>query len=475
MRLPLLISCVLLCLFAANSFSQDSMLVVDKILHFPDKLFGVIDNKTRRIEERILYQSEKYLRKLAKQEARLQRRLARKDSVLAKQLFDGQARKYEQIQQQLKNSSSGDYYSGHLDSMRTALVFLERNKLLAQSAGYQQQLQKVLGQYEGLQGKFSQAENIRKYLQQRQAFLRTQLENSGMMKEYRKLRKTAYYYQAQIEEYKQVFENPEMLEKKLMQVAMKIPAFREFFNKHSELASIFRLPGNDPIDPSTLTGLQTREMVLQQMEQQLGSGPNFSSQLNQSLASGQSQLNALKEKANQLGSGGNGEADMPNFKPNTQKTKSFLQRIELGSNMQNVRSDNLLPVTTDLGLSIGWRASDKSIIGVGASYKMGWGKNIQHLRITHEGFGLRSFADFKLKGSFWITGGGELNYRSSFGSFDILKNFSPWQKSALAGLSKKYSIRSKMKGNIQVLFDFLYRYQVPQTSPVLFRFGYTFK
>lgn len=475
MRLPSLISCFLLCLLAANSYSQDSISVVDKVLHFPDKLFGAIDNKSRRIEEKIIQQSEKYLRKLARQESRLQRKLARKDSALAKQLFGGQIQQYQQWQQQLKEASSGDYYSGHLDSMRTALVFLQQHKLLAQSEGYQQQLKKVLNQYEGLQGKLSQTENIRRQLQQRQQMLRSHLENSGLMKEYRKLQKTAYYYRAQVEEYKQVVENPEMLEKKLMQVAMKIPAFREFFNKHSELASIFRLPGNDSIDPTSLTGLQTREMVLQQMEQQLGSGPNFQSQLNQSLASGQSQLNALKEKANQLGSGGNGEAEMPNFKPNTQKTKSFLQRIELGSNMQNVRSNNLLPVTTDLGLSVGWRVSDKSIVGVGASYKMGWGKNIQHIRITHEGFGLRSFADFKLKGSFWITGGGELNYRSSFNSFDILKDFSPWQKSALAGISKKYSIRSKMKGNIQVLFDFLYRYQVPQTSPVLFRFGYTFK
>ena len=91
------------------------------------------------------------------------------------------------------------------------------------------------------------------------------------------------------------------------------------------------------------------------------------------------------------------------FKPNSQKTKSFFRRLEFGINIQSQRSNGYFPVTSDIGLSLGYRLNDKSTIGVGISYKVGWGKNIQHINITHQGVGLRSFVDWKIKGSFWLS------------------------------------------------------------------------
>ena len=107
------------------------------------------------------------------------------------------------------------------------------------------------------------------------------------------------------------------------------------------------------------------------------------------------------------------------------------------------------------------------------SYKVGWGKDIRHIAVTHQGMGLRSFADVKIKGGFWLSGGAELNYRSAFNDFTVLDDFSPWQKSALLGVSKKYNI-GKKKGNVQLLYDFLYKQQVPVTQPLVFRTGFTF-
>ena len=72
----------------------------------------------------------------------------------------------------------------------------------------------------------------------------------------------------------------------------------------------------------------------------------------------------------------------------------------------------------------------------------------------------------------WISGGAEMNYRSQFKNFEILDDYSPWQKSALLGISKRYRISKKVKGNMQLMYDFLSSQQIPKTQPVVFRIGY---
>jgi hypothetical protein len=96
-----------------------------------------------------------------------------------------------------------------------------------------------------------------------------------------------------------------------------------------------------------------------------------------------------------------------------------------------------------VGVTAGFKLSDKSIIGIGATTKIGWGTGWNNINITSQGAGLRSFLDIKIKGGFWASGGAEMNYRP-------VNNFLPgitlppfgeigrglWQKSALLGISK---------------------------------------
>lgn len=154
-----------------------------------------------------------------------------------------------------------------------------------------------------------------------------------------------------------------------------------------------------------------------------------------------------------------------------------MERIELGTNFQNTGSNSFLPATSDLGLSLGFRINDKSIVGVGASYKLGWGKNIRSIKFTHEGIGIRSFLDWKLKGSLFISGGYEQNYRTRFNNLQLLRtNPSYWQTSGLLGISKIVSMNNKWlkKTKVQLYYDFMYKQNIPVTQPVLFRFGYGF-
>jgi hypothetical protein len=197
--------------------------------------------------------------------------------------------------------------------------------------------------------------------------------------------------------------------------------------------------------------------------------------MQQNIQSAQVQINQLKDKISKLG-GGNSDMDMPDFKPNSQKTKSFWNRIELGANVQSMRSNNYFPVTSDIALSAGYKLNNKSVVGVGVSYKLGWGENIRHIKLTHEGVGLRSFFEIKLQGSFYATSGFEYNYQKLFNTIRQLYGGNNWQQSGLVGVTKVVAVQNKLftKTKVQLLWDFLSYQQIPRAQPIKFRVGYNF-
>ena len=185
-----------------------------------------------------------------------------------------------------------------------------------------------------------------------------------------------------------------------------------------------------------------------------------------------------------LGDGSSSDDIIPQrFKPDNQKTKSFLKRLEYGSNIQAQRATNFFPATTDLGLSVGCKLNDKSIIGIGASYKIGLGRGWNNIELSSQGAGLRSYVDWKIKGAVWISGGYEMNYKSQLRGIQFPSPFGggqeavPWQQSGLLGLSKVFDVKSKYfrKTKLQLLWDFLSYDQIPRTQAVLFRVEYGFK
>ena len=440
----------------------------------PSSAYTSISNKSSATEEKLDKTTAKYLAKLQKQEAKLQKKIFKKDSAIAKQLFDGVEQEYVTLQKGTAQASKyKNVYSGHLDSLTTALKFLQG------ALKSNPELQKTLSQFALLQGKLNQTEAIKKFISERKKLLKENLEKLGILKELKGFSKQAYYYSAQLKEYKAMWEDPSKLEKKLMELVMKSDKFKEFFRNNSQLGSLFALPGANNATAS-LAGLQTRASVQQAIATRFGTGTNVQQLLQQNMQAAQAQLNELKNKLGQYGAGsfGNssGDIDMPDgFKPNSQKTKTFLQRLEYGANIQSQKARSYFPVTSDIGLSLGYKLNDKSSLGVGASYKLGWGKGWNNIRLTNEGLGLRSYVDYKLKGTMYISGGYEQNYKTAFSNIIQLKDYSAWQSSGLLGLSKKYQVSKNLKGEMKLLWDFLSYQQVPRTQTILFRIGYSLK
>ncbi len=436
------------------------------------KFLGSITNKFSKLQSNITKQTEGYLDRLEKQEAKLCKKLQKKDSIAARKLFQDNARKYAAMRARLHAADSTDIklkeYLPHYDTLKTSLAFMD--KAAASNPELQQQLGRAKGQLQQFGNKMQVANEIKKQLKERKQQLAAQLQQFGMGKELMAMNREVYYYGQQLNEYKAMLNDPKKIEQKALALLKGSSLYQGFMKNNSMLAQLFKLPDNYGT-PESLAGLQTVAGVQQLLNGRAAAGgPNAGQAMQQGMQQAQSQLKSLKDKINKLG-GGSSNMDMPSFTPNKQKTKTFLQRLEYGMNIQTQKVHGILPTTTDIALTAGYKLNDKSTIGIGASYKLGWGTGIQDIHLTSQGMGLRSFLDVKLKGSFWLSGGYEMNYLQAFSSYEQLYNIQAWQRSGLIGLTKKYRI-GKKTNNIQVLWDFLSYSQQPRGEAIKFRIGY---
>lgn len=467
---------ILLCLLLTNYavISQDTSAIADA--HLVSSYLKDINSKVDRLDQKLDKFTARALKKLQKQENDLKSKVGKKDSVKSAIVFGNAEEEYKRLEQRLQNTTVIQQYIPSLDTLTTSLKFLQQNPKLGSITKTTENIGQSLKKIAGLGSKIEKAEEIKKFLKERKQYLKDQLQNLGFARELKKLNKQAYYYSAQLSEYKSLLKDHKKAERKVIELLSKTKLFQNFMRKNSMLASLFRLPGDpsDPVPLASLAGLQTRAQVNSLIQQQIGT--NGQAQFQQNMQDAQLQLQQLKNKVSQFGSSGI-DGEMPDgFKPNEQKTKSFLKRLEYGTNIQSQKASNFFPVTSDIGLSIGYRLNDKSIIGIGASYKIGWGNGWKNINITNQGVGLRSFIDYKLKGSFWLSGGYEQNYKTAFRNIDELRDQNAWQQSGLVGLSKVVSLKTKFfkKTKLQLLWDFLSYRQAPRTQPVVFRVGYNF-
>jgi hypothetical protein len=465
-----------------GSSAQDGKGRLDSLASWAEGYVEAVGAKASKLSKLLDAKTQQTLALFQKREQRVIRKLARTDSARAAQLRLEAAARSTALQQALAQGERNPAYSGSLDTMTTALGYLSQDPSLL-PGGSAAALGKAKEQVGALKQSLGASEAVSAYLKDRRQSLK---ETVGklMPRDLKRLNKQAYYYSAQLNDYKAILKDKSKREKKALELLTASPAYREFFRRNAGLAKLFRLPGGggaagDPSGAVSLAGLQTRASVSQALTARFGEGSDVTRQLRDNLQAAQGQLNALKDKAARLGSGSlgsGGDAEVPDgFKPNTQKTKTFLQRLEYGANLQNQKGSMLLPVTSDLGLSVGYKLNDKSAVGVGGSYKLGWGQGFKNLQLSSEGVGVRSYLDWKIKGALFFSGGYEMNFRSRFHSMEALKGYSDWQRSGLVGVSKKYKAGKKLKGDVKLLWDFLSYGQVPRTQVVVFRIGYSLK
>ncbi len=345
--------------------SQENISISDQVLHRLGDQYGSLDKSIKN-------KTGKMLERLQKNEAKLQKKVAAKDSVKAKEIFVNSSNRYQALQTKLQQPIDKTVanplreYIPNMDSLQTAFRFLERNSSKLPT-GQLQQIQAVSNQLQQLQGRLQQANEIQTFIRQREQQLKDQLSQYGgdVSKQLLGMNKQVYYYQQQLVEYKALLKDKQQMEQKALSAVRELPAFQSFMQKNSYLAQLF--PSAENYSSSqALSTMQLRAQVQTMIQSRLGmpvttnagdlaagSSGEPEQFMGQQIGQAQSVMSSLKDKVSNSG-GSSSEITMPDFSPNGQKTKSFFKRLEYGFNIQSQRSNYLLPTTSQFAATIGY-------------------------------------------------------------------------------------------------------------------------
>jgi hypothetical protein len=481
--------CLLFVVSARQALAQDSSSLTERLQHFPNKFFRKIQGKADDLSRQLDRQTQNYLRSLSRQDRTLRRKLSQADSAGTKNfLANDNGQRYDLMLQKMRNDTStaprpasGAYYP-YMDSMKTSLAFLNKHpQLLDASKVDPAQIQTTLNKLQVLQNKMQDADQIKQLVQQRQDEIKACLSKyaqlpSGMLGAYNGYNQRYFYYTQQVQQYKDMLNDPDKMTTTALGLLNKVPAYTNFLSKNSMLAGALNLPAGTTATTSAVQGLATRDQVMEAFNSQFGKqGPDMTAIIQGKVQDGQGSAAQLTDKLTSLGNSQGADIDIPDFKPNMQKTKSFLKRLVYGVDLQTIQGSYFFPATSDIGVSVAYKLNDDNSLGVGVSAKVGWGQDISHIRISGQGLGLRSFADFRIKKSWFATGGFEYNYQQPFQPPDAF-HLRGWTPSGLVGISKVISMKTKFfkSTKVQFLWDFLSYEQVPKTAAFKFRIGYSF-
>ena len=474
-----------LCLAVTVSHAQSPDTLAGKLANFPSRVFGKIQSQSASLNQQLTSQTQQYLARMARREQRMQQKLSAVDPAAAKSLFAHSQQQYAALGAQIKTDTgnrqttfSGQYHP-YADTLQGAMAFLRQNPQML-AGGTTTKLQAASTQFQALQAKMQDADIAKAYVQSRQQqiseYLAAHANMIGVLgKPLAGMQEEQVYYTQRVQQYKAMLSDPSALAQQALSMLGRLPAFQSFMTTHSQLGSLFHLPGNYA-SPQAVNGLQSKEQVAGLVKSQVSAGGSAgASAMQANLQSAESSLDGYKDKLSKLGLG-NGDAQMPNIQPNDQKSKPFLGRLQYSFNFQTTHNSIYYPSLLTLGLGLGYKLGHSNVIGIGASYEMGTGNGINHIAITGNGLGLRSFATIKLKTSFSLYAGLEYNYTTPFTNYQQLRQLQYWTRSGLIGVQKTVSMKSNVfkQTTLALLWDFLSYQQVPQTQPLLFRIGYNF-
>jgi len=456
-----------------------------------------IKEKTSEFSEKINKAALQRLEAIQQQEAKLEKHLPKEELEKALQLKDELNKKLDALSgithapdSLLKTMFKGQYFA-RFDSLETLFKFaLPKTGNLAILKDAESQIQR-------LKAELAMLDDCEKWLanreqQWKQLLSTNPLEKLKLPKAFGKWQEEALAYKMQVEHYKETIKDPQKIETEALRLLNKLPAFREFMSKNSELARLFGPPGGSTDLPqgTPIPGLQTRASLAQELQNRFGATALQSGgALQQQLQNGMDQLSQQQTPSLQnilpelniptsIGNGNVGEMTPKQQEHAALKSKTFKERVEFGWNMQNAMRIQDFPAIRDVGLSLGYKMNPRSVIGVGIAYKFALGESWKDVEWTHEGVGLRSFLDWrissagsKLLQNFWITGGFEMNYWKRIANNATWKDLA-WQQSGLIGLTKTIKLKKK-EGKMQILYEFINPQQA-NAIPIYFRISQNF-
>ena len=338
---------------------------------------STVENKIDKYSSHITGKTENALVKLSKWENKIKHILDQVSPEASAKLFGNSAITFSSLLKKLQEGKAitevyKTKYNEYRDKLTTSVKYLDdqKDKL---NKNLIQPINDTKKKLDALEQDVNNTEAVEAFIKERkQQLLNEAVKYIGKSRYLNRIDKESYYYFETLRNYKELFTDKKKAEVLALKILNNIPAFTRFMQENSMLSSLFGSP-NSPASMASLQGLQTRSSVNILIQNQIAAGgPNALEIMKQNFQEAQEQVSQLKDKVMQMG-GSSSDANIPGFKPNNQKSKTFMQRLEFGTNFQFVKNNSLVPTTADIALILGYKLNDKSLIGIGASYKMGLG------------------------------------------------------------------------------------------------------
>ena len=461
------IACFLACIAMPVSLKaqtdKDSLLSYSKLVIRSSKQVEKSLNDITEKSDKLLTESDRQIQAIVSQVEKIDKRIASEMTDMLKAL----STKDLVIKNDLIPQGFQGEYLPYLDSAVGMISFI------ANKGSEIEGLAEALNKVKSFQKEISKAQELQKQLQQKVALIDQFLKShqQKLLKIQGKLNKlntTVAEYSSKIRTIKESFRNPSKIQEQALAMLSKNKQFAEFMKQHSFLSGLF--PGSSsPTNTDKSIGLLSRSILNEQIGKRLNSSLEQIAPI------------AAKMSASNNGSGGEdplkaltGSIPCNTFR--TPKMESGERKYEFGFTLQTTRVSSIYPSMADFALTAGYNIQKKLSIGGGISYKMGMGTGINNIKITNQGLGFRSYADYKWKKTFFLTAGFEMNYMKPFSELRTIAIIDKWTSSGLIGVTKKIDFSSSFVKSmrIQLFWDFLAQGRMVQTQPVLFRIGYTF-
>ena len=220
---------------------------LENLQKVPVKYLDAVENKIDKYSNRITGKTEKTLVKLSRWEKKIQSLLEKVNPEAANNLFGPGKTTFTVLLQKLRegqNIANGyrSQYNEYRDKLNTSLKYLESQKEKINSKLIKP-VKSVTKKMNELEEDVKNTEAMEQFIKERKKQLfDVALKYLGKNKYLNKINKETYYYAETIKNYKEIFSDPKKLEQTATTLLKKIPAFNDFIEKNSGLASLFGNP-----------------------------------------------------------------------------------------------------------------------------------------------------------------------------------------------------------------------------------------
>ncbi|XZF15434.1 hypothetical protein ACTHGU_04800 [Chitinophagaceae bacterium MMS25-I14] len=440
--------------------------------------------------KRIQRQQERLVHKLQKKEHRLMRKLRRSDNATDSAAYvrlQSQQVNYDSIGKLLHADSAtvlskiGRRKNAVFDSLKGVQTFIQTNATKANLNS--PALSSYSSEIAQLQQKTDYQNYINELITRHTNSLKNLTGNTGNIPGLSGIEKEVFYGKAKMNTWKQVAEDPSKAEEKALEYLQGTPGFDQQLSQSTNPNS--GMNGSMSADALEQMGYQTKSQLNKSLQQKFGGNlSQVQQQVSAQISDWQNKVTDAKNTATHL------KSNISNlkspFNKNPMRGLPFWKRIEKSYNWQTTRATtDGTPAMLQLAGMAGYKQTPKLTYGIGIAADFGLGQDWNHIHLSFEGVGLRSFAKYDFIYGIGLYAGYERTYKravfnnSSAAPTELSNITSPhstqyYNESALIGLAKSYKLNSKWNGAVQVLYDIWWR-EKGLRSPIVLRVETTSK